>query len=245
MTATFVMPVLGADTSVVLDLRFGQRRILLTGDIEDDVDVADYTLASGKEVEGLDFKDFVAQHDGTSLPGDLSYDEENEVVKQFAERIVDHWVTFRVKGRVKIGTKREKDVEIRLQTYFGEAYSTDPFKFAIKNSDVFLYNGHSMIGFGPLDPKNFSAADFPASYQILFIDSCISYNYYDKAAQWGFIPHRPRFVVGLHAAGGKCLMVCPDGFWRKGNVDIVCERYAIPQFETLEACAEYLRSQMK
>jgi hypothetical protein len=30
-----------------------------------------------------------------------------------------------------------------------------------------------------------------------------SYNYYDKAALWGFIPHRPRFVVGLHAAGEK------------------------------------------
>lgn len=28
-----------------------------------------------------------------------------------------------------------------------------------------------------------------------------AFNYYDKAAQWGFIPHRPRFVTGLHAAG--------------------------------------------
>lgn len=147
-------------------------------DIEDDVDVESFELSSGKVIDGLAFQDFVAQHDGTALPGDLSYDEEREVTKQFAERIVDHWVTFRVKGRVKIGTKREKDVEIRLQTYFGEAYSTEPFKYAIKNSDVFLYNGHSMIGNGPLDPKNFSTSDFPASYQILFVDSCISYNYY-------------------------------------------------------------------
>ena len=27
---------------------------------------------------------------------------------------------------------------------------------------------------------------------------------------------------------------CPDGFWRKGNVDIVCERYGIQQVPTLD-----------
>ena len=30
------------------------------------------------------------------------------------------------------------------------------------------------------------------------------------------------------------LVCCPEGFHRKGNVDIVCERYAIPVFETLD-----------
>ena len=28
-------------------------------------------------------------------------------------------------------------------------------------------------------------------------------------------------------------VVCPPGFWRKGNVDIVCERYHIPQYSSL------------
>jgi hypothetical protein len=40
--------------------------------------------------------------------------------------------------------------------------------------------------------------------------------------------------LGLHAKSGKLRVVCPDGFWRKGNVDIVCHRYAIPQFDTIE-----------
>lgn len=31
----------------------------------------------------------------------------------------------------------------------------------------------------------------------------------------------------------KMHVVCPSGFWRKGNVDIVCDRYHIPQFKTL------------
>lgn len=39
--------------------------------------------------------------------------------------------------------------------------------------------------------------------------------------------------LGLHAASKKCIVCCPDGFWRKGNVEIVCERYGIPLTNTL------------
>jgi hypothetical protein len=30
------------------------------------------------------------------------------------------------------------------------------------------------------------------------------------------------------------LVLCPDGFWRKGNVDIVCDRYNIQQVNNLD-----------
>lgn len=30
------------------------------------------------------------------------------------------------------------------------------------------------------------------------------------------------------------LVCCPEGFHRKGNVDIVCERYAIPLYDNIE-----------
>lgn len=40
--------------------------------------------------------------------------------------------------------------------------------------------------------------------------------------------------LGLQARAGKALVCCPDGFWRKGNIDIVCERYDVPQVATLE-----------
>lgn len=34
------------------------------------------------------------------------------------------------------------------------------------------------------------------------------------------------------------IVVCPEGFYRKGNVDVVCDRYGIKQMKTLEeACA--------
>lgn len=43
--------------------------------------------------------------------------------------------------------------------------------------------------------------------------------------------------LGLFAASGKLLVCCPPGYWRKGNVDVVCARYGIPQFTTLaELC---------
>lgn len=48
--------------------------------------------------------------------------------------------------------------------------------------------------------------------------------------------------LGLFADTGKLIVVCADQFWRAGNVDIVCERYSITQFETLEEGIAELRS---
>lgn len=39
---------------------------------------------------------------------------------------------------------------------------------------------------------------------------------------------------GLYAQSHKMKVVVEENFWRKGNVDIVCERYAIEQFKTLD-----------
>lgn len=38
-------------------------------------------------------------------------------------------------------------------------------------------------------------------------------------------------------------VVCPSAFYRKGNVDVVCDRYGIEQYETLEdVCAALKRN---
>jgi len=37
--------------------------------------------------------------------------------------------------------------------------------------------------------------------------------------------------LGLHAASGKVTIVCPPGFWRRGNVEIVADKYNIPLYE--------------
>jgi hypothetical protein len=33
--------------------------------------------------------------------------------------------------------------------------------------------------------------------------------------------------LGLTARSGKLVVGCPDGFWRKGNIEVVCARFAI------------------
>lgn len=48
--------------------------------------------------------------------------------------------------------------------------------------------------------------------------------------------------LGLHARG-KGIVCCPDGYWRKGNVDVVCRRYGIPQVGTLEELISRARDQ--
>jgi hypothetical protein len=44
--------------------------------------------------------------------------------------------------------------------------------------------------------------------------------------------------LGMHAADGKLVVCCPFGYWRRGNVQIVCQRYGIPLVETQEELIE-------
>jgi hypothetical protein len=39
--------------------------------------------------------------------------------------------------------------------------------------------------------------------------------------------------LGKHADSGKMIVCCPDGFWRKGNVEIVCARHGIPLYNDI------------
>jgi len=50
--------------------------------------------------------------------------------------------------------------------------------------------------------------------------------------------------LGLHAANDRMIVCCPDGFWRKGNVEIVCSRYDIPMFNTLEEAIGALQTKV-
>jgi len=47
--------------------------------------------------------------------------------------------------------------------------------------------------------------------------------------------------LGLFAQSGKLLVACPDGYWRKGNVQVVCARYGVPLFESLDALMAAVR----
>ncbi len=50
--------------------------------------------------------------------------------------------------------------------------------------------------------------------------------------------------LGLFGRGGKMVVCCPPGFWRKGNVDIVCARYGIEQVDSLEGVIQWIKSRL-
>jgi len=50
--------------------------------------------------------------------------------------------------------------------------------------------------------------------------------------------------LGMHARENKMIVCCPEGFWRKGNVDIVCTRNSIPLYDNMEKAIGALRSKI-
>ena len=50
--------------------------------------------------------------------------------------------------------------------------------------------------------------------------------------------------LGLYAKSGKLIVCCPEGFWRRGNVRIVCERHGVPMYPTLEDLAVAAKSRV-
>ena len=51
--------------------------------------------------------------------------------------------------------------------------------------------------------------------------------------------------LGLFARSGKLVVCCPFGFWRRGNVEVICARYGIPLVESLTALIDLVRLRLK
>jgi hypothetical protein len=80
---------------------------------------------------------------------------------------------------------RARAVPIEFKTYYGDEERDIPaavrrYTAAFREADVFQYTGHSHLGSGPLDPQNYPAATFPNKYQLLMVNSCVSFNYYNQ-----------------------------------------------------------------
>ncbi len=50
--------------------------------------------------------------------------------------------------------------------------------------------------------------------------------------------------LGLFARSGKVVVCCPDAYWRKGNVEIVCRRYQVPLVAGLAELAQRVRQRL-
>ncbi|KAF1999074.1 hypothetical protein P154DRAFT_523497 [Amniculicola lignicola CBS 123094] len=51
--------------------------------------------------------------------------------------------------------------------------------------------------------------------------------------------------LGMHAATGKAVICCPEGYYKRGNVQMVSLRYGIPLFGTLDEVEMEVRRRMK
>jgi hypothetical protein len=50
--------------------------------------------------------------------------------------------------------------------------------------------------------------------------------------------------LGLFARTGKVVVGCPGGFWRRGNIEVVCARWTVPLVETWETFVETVRARL-
>jgi hypothetical protein len=50
--------------------------------------------------------------------------------------------------------------------------------------------------------------------------------------------------LGLLARSGKLVVCCPPGFWRRGNVEVVCARYGVPLVAELPDLVRAVRRQI-
>lgn len=50
--------------------------------------------------------------------------------------------------------------------------------------------------------------------------------------------------MGLSARSGKVIVVCPAGYWRRGNVEIICHHYQIPMYRDLESALLAIRKRL-
>lgn len=50
---------------------------------------------------------------------------------------------------------------------------------------------------------------------------------------------------GLYARSNKLLVCCPDGYWRKGNIEVACAKYGVPLINDLDACIQFLKTEIE
>jgi len=69
------------------------------------------------------------------------------------------------------------------------------------------------------------------NWELDMLDSCdMIFMYLDPATKSPI----SLLELGLYAQSGKLMVCCPEGFWRRGNVQVVCDRFDIPMYSSLD-----------
>lgn len=51
--------------------------------------------------------------------------------------------------------------------------------------------------------------------------------------------------LGLCARNGRVVVCCPEGYWRRGNIEVVCQRFGVPLLNSLPELVAEVRSRLK
>ena len=121
--------------------------------------------------------------DRTGLPAQVPYAMRDafrlEVIRAWRDRLV----TLSSPATVSING-RSQSVVVAVNVFYGNEESfgsgaVQRYQRAFGEADVFQYTGHSHLGSGPLDARNYAMSHFPNRYQVLMVNSCVSFNYYN------------------------------------------------------------------
>jgi hypothetical protein len=126
--------------------------------------------------------------DGANFPAQVGSDtlKRAALLAQVQRAFTDRWIVWSAAmTATRNGASRTMTIEVR--TWHGLEDGSDDIRLharwryleAFWNADVFAYTGHSHFGHGPLEPWEYGTANFPDRYQVMLINSCLSFNYYD------------------------------------------------------------------
>ncbi|MCB9593101.1 MAG: hypothetical protein H6719_10245 [Sandaracinaceae bacterium] len=155
----------------------------------------------GEPVPGVTFDDVTSWIvDETGYPAGV---DREALRAQVVDHFLGRWTIWEQPTRLADG----RTVTIELRVFYGEEDGSAWAHDAARNryleafwyGDVFAYTGHSHFGHGPLNPTGYGAGNFPDRYQVMLVNSCLSFNYYDDD------------FVAMHPGGSANLDVVSNG----------------------------------
>ena len=51
--------------------------------------------------------------------------------------------------------------------------------------------------------------------------------------------------LGAHLNSGRVVVLCPEGYFRKGNVDITCKRYGVPTVADFDELKQFIEAKFR
>jgi len=163
----------------------------------------------GQKLDGVTWDDVARwMIDGTGYPAQVGTDAtkiealRQQVIANFSERFIVWQIPV-----VATQGNETRSMTVEIRTFWGkEDGDPDSRQHAIWRyleafwyGDLFAYAGHSHFGHGPLEPTNYNTGNFPDRYQVMLVNSCLSYNYYDLD------------FIAMHPEGSRDLEVVMNG----------------------------------